>query len=71
VNGKTKFIEIDIKRQLLSKIWDDGFRCFDSEQKNERKIMFVVNDEYVHMDVQADNKLYILQWKDDLEGKIN
>ena len=59
-NGKTKFLEAEVKRNLVSKIWDDGFRCFDSEQINQRKIIFSLNDEYVHMDIQADNKLYIL-----------
>lgn len=43
---------------------EDDWRPLVSEQIQEKKIIFTVEDKFISTDIQGDNKLYIFDWAD-------
>ena len=70
-NKTVKFHSLDQKLSTQTSIWKNAFRPFISEQWNTRKIIATIRDEKVFLDIQGDNKIFFLMWKDSLEGKID
>jgi hypothetical protein len=68
VDGSTKFLSLELKKDYKTDLVKGDWRPWLSEQSIEREIIFTVDDNSIASEIKGEHSLLFLDWQDEVSG---